>query len=408
LAYPAVGQLNLNFSYGWHPVSLALPLMFASVWLLLRRHRAWAAVVALLACSFKESVLVTMACLAAALAFQAWLTRRQDTVSQGPAPSGGLLATQLPAWGWATVWAALSIAFALAYKLTSFSEFQTNRFSNLGHSAVEVLLSPVLRPSVFWGQVLRQESAWFVLSLLVPFGLPTVVRGWPVLLGVALPIGVLLAWEHNAAPSIAFQYVTTCIPVFTVAAIAGTAASAGANTRPLSPHSGRARCMFLVAGLSALTAGLTSSMFLGSLPWSRPTLTNMFANSYQTDDLSFLGNPRAVGTEGGTTLDQIVAMVGHEDAAVLASGRVAAHLLGVRRLETVEQATVFRWDALCEEAGEGRSGVEVFDWIVLDTWEQVQQSVEKMQFVIREAERAGFHVERSSHGVLVLAKPSGS
>jgi len=44
---------------------------------------------------------------------------------------------------------------------------------------------------------------------------------------------------------------------------------------------------------------------------------------------------------------------------------------------------------------------------VLDTNEQFQQSSEKMQFFIREAERAGFHVERSRDGVVVFAKPGG-
>jgi len=441
LAYPAIGQLNLNASYGWHPVSLALPLMFASVWLLLRRHRASAAVVAALACGFKETVFVALACLAAALAFQAWWTRRRDVASQAAAPSGGLLASRLPVWGWVTVWAALSIAFVLVFKLAAFSEFQTDRFSSLGDSAVEILLSPALRPSVFWGQVLRPESAWFVLALLVPFGLPTVVRGWPVLLGVIPPIGVLLAWAHRAAPSIAFQYVTTLIPLLMVAAVSGAASLAGNSTpqvyrrrsgligwssifslssQPrdgtqatdspaggISPDTAWAPCMFLVAGLSALATGLTASTCLGCLPWSAPTLTNVFAHTYRSGDQSIHDNPRAVGTEAGAALNQIVSMVGEEDAAVLASGRIAAHLLGVRRLETVEQAIV-RWEALCEEAGEGRSGVEVFDWIVLDTHEQFQQSADKMQFFIQEAERAGFHVERSRHGILVLAKPNGS
>jgi len=404
LAFPAVGQLNLAFSYGWHPVSLALPLIFASVWLLLRSHRVWAAGTAVLACSFKETVLVTLACFAAALAFQAWWTRRRDDASQESTRADGLLASRLPVWGWATVWAAITIAFVLIFKMTAFSEFQTNRFSSLGDSAVEILLSPVTRPSVFWGQILQPKSAWFVLALVVPLGLTTVVRGWPILLAVLLPIGVLLAWEHQGSTCIAFQYITTLVPVFVVAAIAGAARPRAKNLGPGSDNDARTPDVFLAAGLSGLAASLTASTFLGALPWSSPTLTNVASISYQTDDPDPRHNPRAVGSEGNAALNEIVAMVGGKDSAVLATGRIAAHLLGVRRLETVEQAKVFRWDALCQEAGEGRSGVEVFDWIVLDTAEQFQQSADNVQFLVQEAERAGFRKERFNHGVLVLQK----
>lgn len=404
LAFPVVGQLNLNYSYGWHPVSLALPLIFAAVWLLLHRYRLWAAVVAVLACSFKETVFVTLACLAAALAFQTWWTRGRDSSVADPAPSDDLLASRLPLWGWATVWAVLSIAFVLVFKLTAFSEFQTNRFSELGNSTVAILLSPALRPSVFWEQVLRHESLLFVLLLLVPLGLTMVVRGWPILLAIVLPIGVLLAWNHGAATSIAFQYTTTLIPVLVIAAIAGAARMVREDRRKAIPNVSQTPPTLLVTGLSALAAALTASTCLGSLPWSSATMGNMVARSYEWgDDLS--DNPRAEGSEGNAAANEIVAMVDGKDAAVLASSRIAAHLLGVRRLETVEQAGIFRWDALCKEAGEGRSGVEVFDWIVLDTYERFQQSEDRIQFFIREAERAGFRRdERSRQGILVLAK----
>ncbi len=406
LALPAVGHLNLNYSYGWHPVSLALPLVFASVWALLRNRKISAAVFALLACAFKETVFVTLAFLAAALALQAWLTGRRNGVKEVSNSQASLLSTRLSPWDWVAVWAVLSISFVLVYKLCPFSEFQTNRFSNLGGSAGEIVLSPVSRPGAFWGQIFRLESAWFLLALLVPLGLRNVMRGGPILLAAAVPIGVLLAWQHGAATSISFQYVTTLLPVFVLAAISGAAKTADRSDRQPTAQGRSDSRTFLAAGVSALGASLIASTFFGALPWSCPTLTMMATHSHQTDSELSPENPIAVGTVSGAELDDVVAMVGGKEASVLASGRIAAHLLGVRRLEAVEQAIV-RWEALCEEAGEGRSGVEVFDWIVLDTNEQFQQSSEKMQFFIREAERAGFHVERSRDGVVVFAKPGG-
>ena len=41
LVYPATGQLNLNYTYGWHPVSLALPLFFLALWGLREDASPW-------------------------------------------------------------------------------------------------------------------------------------------------------------------------------------------------------------------------------------------------------------------------------------------------------------------------------------------------------------------------------
>ena len=90
-------------------------------------------------------------------------------------------------------------------------------------------------------------------------------------------------------------------------------------------------------------------------------------------------------------------------ASVLATGRIASHFVGVERLDTVGQAPL-RWDAFEEEAGPGRSGIELFDWIVVDTYEQFQQSAEDTQFILDEAERAGYGLVDSRRGVMVFRR----
>ena len=401
LAFPVVGQLNLNYSYGWHPVSLALPLIFFSIWALLTRRYAAAVIAAVLACSFKETVLVTLGCLAAVLAVGAWLTKRQTCLpGKQPAPDTAL-SGQLPPWGWITVWATITIAFFLIYRLTPFAQFQTARFDNLGSSSLEIGLSPVLRPRAFWGQILRTESLLFVLTLLVPFGLCTLRRGWLILSAIVLPMLVLLAWEHLPATCIAFQYVTTLVPVFFVAAISG---GAGGGAAASTEDDSRGADGLFTSGASVLAACLTASVFIGALPWSSSTLAVMEAGSYLRDGRRFESNPRAVGTPGNKQLNEIVDRLNRPEFAVLASGRLAAHLLRVRRLEAVEQAIV-RWDDLSAEAGPGRSGVEVFDCVVLDSDESFQQSAEKMQFIAEEAARAGYKAISAGDGILVLARP---
>jgi hypothetical protein len=64
-----------------------------------------------------------------------------------------------------------------------------------------------------------------------------------------------------------------------------------------------------------------------------------------------------------------------------------------------------RWAAFEEEAGPGRSWIELFDWVVLDTYERFQQSEEDIRFVLDEAQRAGYRTVQDRHGVVILARP---
>jgi uncharacterized membrane protein len=410
LAFPAVGLLNLNYSYGWHPVSMALPLIFLAVWALLHRRYVAAVAATVLACSFKETVLVTLGCLAAALAVQAWLDQSRSKVDSVARRPDALLARRVPWSVWLLVWAAITVAFFLVVRLTPFAQFQTSRFANLGDSSLEIALSPVLRPAAFWGQVAQPRSLIFLLALLVPLGLRALVRGWLILLAAVLPLTVLLAWEHQPATCIAFQYVTTLIPVFFLAAISGAARDAHGAQRPgdalsLEGASVSIQQGLLTVGAAALAACLTASALFGGLPWSSRTLVVMAARSYQVDGQHSAQNPRAAGSPGHRRLMTVIHKVNHPERAVLASGRVAAHLLHVRRLEAVGQAIV-RWDDLCVEAGPGRSGVEVFDWILLDTCEVFQQSPEDMDFIIQQARRAGYAEMHAGDGILLFARRS--
>ncbi len=404
LAFPAVGQLNLNYSYGWHPISLALPWMFATVAALLARRYGWAAGFAVLACSFEEAVIVAMACLTAVLGFQAWWSGRSSQPDSGESRPDAAVARRLPVGAWLAIWAVLTLAFILISRYAAFTQYQTERFANLGDSGVEIALSPLLRPQAFWSQALSPDAILFLLVFLLPLTPAVLVKGRLILLAAVFPIGLLMGWNHPPAKSIAFQYVTTLLPILLLAAIAGARRLAAQRQAAVAGQATVSAGGDRSAGLAALVSCLVASTFFGALPWSSPTLTIMRAQTYQIHGGPSEENPRRSGTASHRALNEIVARVNSEQSSVVASGRVAAHLLNVRRLETVEQA-VARWNALCAEAGSGRSGTEVFDWVVVDTCERFQQSLDKMEFILADARRAGYRQQWAQDGIFVLARP---
>lgn len=403
LMFPVVGQFNVSYTYGWHPVSLALPALFALLWALLCGRRLAACGLAVVACSFQEDVVVVLACLAGVMALQAWRDRR----GRPDCPRGvSLLAGQLPAWGWLVAAAVLVIAFVLIFKLSGFSQFQVSRFDKLGNSTVEILLSPLLRPGVFWGTVMRPRSAYFLLALFVPLGLGALLRGWIVLLATAVPLGVLLAWGHLPATSIAFQYTTALVPVFFLAALAGAAAAPCAGAAPDASANSEPRSSGLgPSGWYALAAGAAASIWFGAMPWTGRTLLDALAQTYGWQADWRIIEDRQVGSAGNRMLNEMVAQVRVRDSSVLATGRVAAHLLGVRRLDTIAQARD-RWPDFAAEVGAGRSPVELFDWVVLDTQERFYQSEQDLAFITEQVRAAHYRLVRDERGIVVYARPS--
>ncbi len=248
------------------------------------------------------------------------------------------------------------------------------------------------------------------------------MRGWSTLLTTVVPLGVLLVWSHPPATSIAFQYTTALIPILFLAAMVGGARGtvpifAGAAAKPwltkmgLSPLPGSAasdtadgdRCRSLFrAGVVSLAAGMTASVAFGSLPWSGPTLSDVVMITYEKPSIA---EDRAVGSPGNVLLNQVVAEVGGRESAVLATGRIASHLLAVRRLDTVGQVCS-RWKAFQKEVGPGRSPIELFDWLVLDTKEHFYQSPQEMRFVTDAAEAARYRLIQSDDGIVVYARRS--
>lgn len=409
LLFPATGQLNLNYTYGWHPVSVAMAISSAAMLALAVDRKALAAALAVFACAWQEDVPVSLAWFTLTMAVVAWTGRRFRAQPRlAAAPHLGLAAALSP-WAWLLAAAALTAGFVAIYRLAPFAQFQTGRFSGLGTTPAEILLSPLLRPAVFWGNIFRPRAIAFLLALTVPLGLASVLRGWKTLAAAAVPLGVLVAWDYQPGTSIAFQYHTMALPVLFLAALSGAAGRAplreagqDKNAPPVAPLPDRG---LWTGGIAALAASFTASLALGAMPWSSPTMADAIMQTYPgPEDGTNSFETRREGSPGNAALDRIVARVARDDARVLATGRIAAHLLTVRRLEPVGTARQ-RGPAFAAQAGPGRTPIQLFDWVVLDLREEFYQSRDDSERIAYAALLAGFTPEYNQDGILLLRAP---
>ncbi len=369
LVQPSLGQMNLAYTYGWHPISLAIPLMLAAIWALLAKRPRWAIVAISLAQSMEEGVIVVF-CL---FCFGCLVQSRFLNVAQPL-----VLGLSSRVWGIAGCLGMLT--FIAVYRFSGIAEFQTGRFVALGNGPMEVILSPLLRPDAFWGQIFRWEKLAFCLSILLPCFLTSLVRGWRWLLPAALPLMVLIVWDHKPATSLALQYPSALLPVFWCAALIG------------------AQRYALQSATGAFATGLVLSLFVGQLPYSNPSsLFDVLGQTYAESELR-----RGANDDDGLWLSEQVAGLKQDGSEILATGRIAAHLVGARDVETVGQYVQRREKLAALEDRLGKP-IEHYRWILLDRRESFQQTPQETSIVEKEAVQAGFHLINEKYDIVLYS-----
>jgi len=395
LMLPAIGQMNLAYTYGWHPITLAIPCMLGSYWCLISGRCLAAIGLAVLAASFEEGVLIALGCFAVAMGLREWASRASARDPEAHPPLD---------WRSARVWFSVAcvafLGFAIVYRWSGLAEFQTARFARLGNHAWEIALSPFLKPEAFWGLLARPRNLAYLGFLLAPFAVAASKPWLWYLLGILPPLGVLLIWEHMPAQSIAFQYASCLLPIVSV----------GLLERPekIGGDSGSQ----LGAALGMLMAGVLLSIYVGQMPWSLDSLIDVKAKTYGAT-AKF---PRSHGSEDQQWLTEQIqtlrlgshGLIGAERAdgnslRILATGRIASHWVGARDLETVGQFWQ-RYDALQKLQPELSTPLLRFDVLLLDFRESFQQSLEETQRVKDEAILAGFQVSAAAHGIEILIR----
>ena len=382
LSHPSIGQMNIAYTYGWHPVTLAIPFLLLAYRLLLSSMFLSATLTTVVACSFEEGVLVVVGCFAAAMFLREVVGRRSGVVST----------SVLELRSWLALFLIATVAFGIIYATSGLAKFQTGRFARLGGSGLEIVLSPVLKPTEFWGLLFRVRNAAFLSLLFAPFIVAGIHRsGWH-LLAVALPIGVLVVWEHLPAQSIAFQYAACLLPVLFLGCIEG------APKRRSDTH----------YAIGSLATGWVLCLFVGQLPWSQESLIDVLSATYDLQQ----SEQRLVGSEDNRWLtEQIETLVQStiSDSAkgskvsprALATGRIASHLVGLSDVETVGQFWQRR-DELSKLDPSLASPLLRYDIIVLDFREAFQQTVQETIRVRDEALQQGFRIHQSRFDIQIL------
>jgi uncharacterized membrane protein len=229
LAHPAMWNALL---FDFHPVTLAATFLMFALWMLMRKRRAACLAFALLAMACKEHIGLMVAMLGVYAVLFHTSARRLGAALIAIGLAGSIVAfgVVIPAFQ------------------PGGASYYLNRYSRLGGSIGEILLSPFTRPDVVWSILTNPNRVGYYGDLLLPLG------GLP-LLGAemilpALPDIALNAFSAFApARTIDAHYGVMIAPFLIVAALWGTSRFSNSHNSPCV--FGRSMYQILLAAASA-------------------------------------------------------------------------------------------------------------------------------------------------------------
>jgi uncharacterized membrane protein len=240
LAYPSMSQLIYNASYGFSWGRLCLPLYFIALWLWLRGRSGWALTAILWAVLIKEEAAVFLGMFGLYLAI---FQRRRR------------LGCALAIGGFVYFWLAIAVIIPMfnggKYKMLAY-------FAGLGEGQQQILLSPVTKPTQFWGRLFEVPSFYLLGCLLVPL-LLLPLRKPKVLFVASVPFVFICLWRNPNVKSICYWYQTGLLPILFWALI--EALHTGADET--------AKIARRASMLGVAVAGMTLSIYCGNTFWSK-------------------------------------------------------------------------------------------------------------------------------------------
>lgn len=162
LLFPSLSNMNIALFYGFHSLYVAIPLLLLYFYLFENRNYTAAFCVFLVSLTVKETVAVF------------WVGLGLIYLIQGKRRFGLLLLLVSLAYF-------LTIVKVVIPAISPQGAYDySNRYSEYGQSFLDILLSPVIKPQIFWGMLFRPHCIAFVSLLIIP--LFTLLLSRPLLL----------------------------------------------------------------------------------------------------------------------------------------------------------------------------------------------------------------------------------
>jgi uncharacterized membrane protein len=235
--YPSTSQFVYSASYGFRWGNLCLLLYFVALALWVYERRGWALACAVWAMLIKEEAAIVVGMFGAYLA----LFERRKTAG---------FALSAFAFGYF-----LLVTSVLIPSISGRNYAVTRFFQDLGQSKWDILLSPLVNPTVFWDRLSQLTSLYFAAVLLAPLLLLPFKKPSVLFVG---SLTFVFCCMNPILKSICFHYQAALLPVAFWALMR--------TLHDSDPH----RRVGMLGGVVVSCAA--TSLFLGALPWSKETL----------------------------------------------------------------------------------------------------------------------------------------
>jgi len=311
LALPSLGRMVYSGSYGFQWDYATVPLMAAALW------------------AFSLNRLKTT-CL-----FLACTALCVETASAAVMGVGILIMISRRSRAIGAVVAICALAYALLATYELIPHFALSGkyargelFGALGPRIMDVVLSPIRNPSIFWERITRPRDWGYVAILLIPLcGLP--ICGWRVAIAALPTLSMVLLLENPQWLSVKFWHQAPILPIFFFACISLLKRKEESKTvieeTELSPHPDVPQLNYAIRNrslaMAVLICSLWSHYFFGFSPVSKSY--ELFA----ADAALHRPDPRLAFVE------QLRREIGR-DHSILATERMAAHFWDYRRIYT--------------------------------------------------------------------------
>ncbi len=201
---PSLANLNLTSFHGFHVISFMIPTLLIFFILLEKKHFSTAFFVFLFSLTIKETVGAFWVGMGIILFIEKY-RKLGITVSI----IGGL-------------YMVLAMKFFMPPVPGVSGYMFLDRYGHLGSTLSEVALSPIIRPSAFWGSLMRTDCVYFILLLILPFFV-LVIRRPLLFLGALVTLAFICVQQSTRFQNISAQYQTEAMTLACICAVYATA-----------------------------------------------------------------------------------------------------------------------------------------------------------------------------------------